>query len=92
MYTLTNAKQMNATHPDTFEIPTDEEIAKLQPGALVKLIFTEAELTPERMWVRITNISSDDFEGVLDNDPLGLATIKYEDVVQFKAHHICAIF
>lgn len=92
MYTLTNAKEMNLQHPATFDIPSPEEIDATKPGMHVKLIFHEHDVASERMWVRITKRSGDDFEGELDNDPFELSSIQCGDLVPFHSHHIVDIF
>jgi uncharacterized protein YegJ (DUF2314 family) len=93
MYTLINAKEMNAKHPDTFEIPSDERIKALTLGEYVKLGFEEmddGELFPERMWVEVTKIDGDKFEGNLGNEPVFIESLRYRDKVVFESKHIMA--
>ncbi|WP_235491240.1 DUF2314 domain-containing protein [Frigoribacterium sp. Leaf164] len=56
--------------PDTFEIPDDESKELVEPGDLVKLMWSVARLPGERMWVRVTSRNGRELEGDLDNWPL----------------------
>lgn len=46
----------------------------------------------ERMWVKITNIESGNFTGILNNDPYYLKSIRCGDTITFKAENIAAIY
>ena len=91
MYTLIDGVKRNEENPKTFHIPSKEEIGQLKKGDHVKLGFEE-EGNCERMWVKIVDIVGEDhFVGMLDNQPLGLETIKLHDVVEFEANQIINI-
>lgn len=94
MYTLVDGVAQNQLHPETFEIPTKEELSSLRNGKIVKLGFEEEGKLTERMWVSIVDIGSDksEFKGVLDNIPAQLDTVKYQDIIKFEAKNILAIF
>jgi hypothetical protein len=63
-----------------FELPTREELLKLKPLDMVKLIFLFGEVS-ERMWVIITEQQNEwEWTGVLDNDP-----VDEEMKIQLKA-------
>lgn len=72
-------------------IPSKSDILKVGKGTFVKLVFSEGEKS-ERMWVRVTQKEGSDFEGILDNDPYQLISIKCGDLVKFKADNIINIF
>lgn len=91
MYTLLDGVKQNSLHPETFEIPSKEEIQQLTIGDVVKLGFEKKDDMTERMWVIITHISGDQFEGKLDNDPV-IIDIKIGDKVEFKAKNIIGIY
>ena len=76
----------------TFELPTNEQLVKLKEGSIVKLIFTDTHgKNGERMWVKITKKLGDgNFEGELDNVPIGLK-MKLGDKVKFNAGEIINI-
>jgi uncharacterized protein YegJ (DUF2314 family) len=91
-YTLTNAQDMGHLHPQTFEVPYEEELDDLKPGDIVKLCF-ESDGASERMWVSITAVDGDNLVGVLDNSPFLLdGLISYGDQVAFKKENIYSIF
>lgn len=53
--------------------PSAREIATIQPGSLVKVRFsipTPEGLKGERMWVKVTRLTSGGGEGILDNDSI----------------------
>ncbi|ADG71726.1 DUF2314 domain-containing protein [Brachyspira murdochii] len=85
---LENAFELNKEYPDTFKIPPQKEIDSLKLDDYVKLIFTEENAVPERMWVKITNINGDNFTGILDNDPYCLKSVKCGDKIVFKTENI----
>ncbi|WP_297204001.1 DUF2314 domain-containing protein [uncultured Brachyspira sp.] len=87
-YYLENAFELNKEYPDTFKIPSKKEINSLKTDDYVKLIFTEENAVPERMWVKITNINGDNFRGILDNDPYNLKSVKCGDEIVFKTENI----
>lgn len=69
---------------------------KLSPDDHVKLIFAfdcDDPKAPaaERMWVKITSISRQKFEGLLDNDPAYIQDIKCGDPISFQARHIIQV-
>lgn len=59
--------QMHSLYPETFSIPTQREINRLEPDDEVKLIFVLKNQIPdyptaERMWVSITDIHDYEIE------------------------------
>jgi len=53
-YTLTDARQRHAEHPDTFEVPPDSLLDALKPGSLVKVC---AEFDPDRELSNVTPLT-----------------------------------
>ncbi|KQL18804.1 DUF2314 domain-containing protein [Cytobacillus solani] len=88
MYKLMNAVVQNKLHPNTFEIPTKSDIAKIKIDTYVKLCFEEVGKQSERMWVLVTFADGENFNGVLHNQPVGLRSVKHGDVVKFKHYNI----
>lgn len=84
----------NAESPDTFWIPTDEEIATIEEGDVVKLMFEVTGPTHdfpgsgERMWVTVTRVRGDTYEGTLSNQPAMFGHLRYGDRVKFSRKHI----
>ena len=85
---LVDARKRNREHPDTFYIPSKEEITALTVGSFIKLGFevddNDADASSERMWVEITSIDSDKFVGKLSNDPATIRGLKYNDTIHFS--------
>lgn len=92
MYTLDNAEE-RAKEFETFQIPSLQERKNLKIGNSVKLIFlnSDEELPAERMWVIITKIILNGYEGTLDNNPAFNNELKYNDVIIFKYENIIDI-
>lgn len=77
--------------PDTFWIPSDEEKSLLQPGDLVRLMWSVRGFPGERMWVRVAERKGDRFEGTLENLPIFVhrspgETVRFhvDDVIDFE--------
>ena len=90
---LENADLIAKAAPYTFYKPSRRIIAKLEPGNICKMIFSFRSDNPEhpaaeRMWVIIDTIDNEQFTGRLDNVPLYITDLKYEDVVTFGPEHI----
>lgn len=83
-------------NPYTFQLPSLQEIACLQPGHIVKLIFesvpTARAWGAERMWVKITHRDGECFLGTLDNEPQDMPQLRLGDEISFQAHQVIAIF
>ena len=74
---------------ETFAVPDRDELLALKTGDHVKLIF-ESDDGAERMWVVLKRkLSNEEWEGDLDNNPMGIdlkigATVKFHpfDVIR----------
>lgn len=89
---LVDGIQMNADNPETFDIPTNEDIDNLTIGSHVKVGFKSDNGT-ERMWVKLTNeVDGNTVNGVLDNDPVLVEDIECGDLIQFERKHIIGIY
>ena len=84
VFPLTDGVAMNAAHPLTFEIPTDEEKADIKPGDFVKLGFI-GNMT-ERMWVEVTEPG----KGLLNNDPV-VVDMECGDPVEYEPKNVLSI-
>ena len=93
-YTLDSGAERHREAPATFEIPSLERRESVKPGDLAKLIFRIEfgdEAHVERMWVRVTEVRSEFYVGVLDNDPFCTNEIRSGMRVEFHADHIIQI-
>lgn len=90
---LRDAEVVADEFPYTFWRPSDDALQRLQTGDMVRLNFAIESNDPEapggeRMWVQIVDVHPHLFTGTLANNPYFLKTIKFGDVIKFKACHI----
>jgi hypothetical protein len=82
-------------HPN-FELPTREDLLKLKPGDSVKLMFQVDDDNVERMWVTLSDTSSEDnWMGIIDNDAIQDLTTRVlpvDKAVNFHPLDIIAIY
>lgn len=76
-----NGVEQNRLHPQTFEIPSDEEKANIQPGDHIKVGFliNEGNIEAERMWLKVTGINNNSITGTLANDPVCITVYGFGD-------------
>lgn len=86
---LIDGVKRHEKHPATFDVPSDEDKAKVRAGDFVKVGFERVEGGQgERMWLIVTEPG----KGTLDNDPVLFAgTLKLGDVIEFKPENILDI-
>ncbi|MGO2073668.1 MAG: immunity protein Imm33 domain-containing protein [Pseudoalteromonas sp.] len=94
---LEDAQKLADEFPYTFYKPSDQVMAQLEVGDLVKLIFeftsdNPDDPTAERMWVEIAEIKDDSFMGYLNNEPAFIEDLKHQDSVEFRRCHIVDIY
>ncbi|MGI9277845.1 MAG: hypothetical protein ACR2PT_23730 [Endozoicomonas sp.] len=58
-----NAQQKAIEYPETFEVPTPEELAEVGKGSFVKVCAK-----PERFWVLVERVIDGKVQGVINND------------------------
>lgn len=83
--TLINGEAMHRAHPETFQIPSEQDKLAIQPGDFVKLGFLYKG-AGERMWVQVRS----EGYGELNNDPV-LMPMLCGEPVYFEPWHILAI-
>lgn len=93
--TLDDAVARAKASPDTFEVPSEADIANIKVGDYVKLIFLyEGDVCEgERMWVQVKVLNKDAeyFGGLLSNDPV-VVPLKLNDYIEFDSKNIISIF
>jgi|LakMenE18May11ns_1017448.scaffolds.fasta_scaffold9959639_25 hypothetical protein len=87
---LVDAYDMSQKCPDTFSIPSDDEIRLIKPNTFVK-VCVEGK---ERFWVEVKLIEGDKLIGEVNNelvftDQHGL---KLKDLIEFEVLNIYDIF
>jgi hypothetical protein len=90
---LEDAQKIADKFPDSFYKPSNEVVAKLKRGKVVKLIFNFESDNPyhpsaERMWVSITKVNKKGFVGQLASMPCFIRGLVYGDTIKFEARHI----
>lgn len=93
---LDDGQKLVDEYPYTFHKPSSEAVQMLKPKDEVKLIFRFDSEDPEapnaeRMWVELTEIDGQKFEGVLDNDPAYIKDLQCGDPLSFKEKHIIQV-
>ncbi len=62
---------------EDFDLPSREELLKVMPGDMVKIMFKVGEDAVERMWVIVVQQQDiSEWTGILDSDPVGEETKK----------------
>lgn len=89
-----NGIEINKEFPDTFEIPSAAEKARIKPGTDVKvgiILPPESGFANERVWVKVTSVTNDGvIYGVLKSQPY-VADAKRGDVLHFSFDNVLAI-
>ena len=80
-----NAQEMAEKYPDTFEVPSDEELKSLKKGDFAKVCLND-----ERFWVRILFIEGECYTGTVDNILVFNKEIAYGDMVTFQLDNVYA--
>lgn len=90
---LLDAVQRNRLYPNTFCIPSAENIANIEVGDYAKIgihLNVDAAPSVERIWVQINTINENVFTGTLANNPVMHKGL-FGDVVEFEDRHILDI-
>jgi hypothetical protein len=87
MHKFTNAQKMHEKHPDTFEVPSKEELNVITLGESVKISHEN-----ERFWVTVTGIDKNTITGTVDNDLFCKHPFQLGDTISFKKHHIYCLY
>jgi hypothetical protein len=87
---LSGIKQ-NRKHPESFQIPDEEEKQAIEPGMLVKLFFDMNGKWAERMWVEVVAVKRRRIVGTVINQPVAIPRLYPGDMVRFKRDHIIDI-
>lgn len=88
---LWNAQEKHLNHPDTFFAPSQDELATIGPGSLVKIgleFDTKAPqggVSAERFWIEVTDVNDTSIIGKVSNHLLytEFHNLRFGDLVQF---------
>lgn len=89
---LSSGVKRNREHPDTFQIPGEQDRLAVVPGMDVKLMFEMRDGFGERMWVTVTEVKKRHLVGTLSNLPAGIPRLLPGDKIKFKHGHIIDIW
>lgn len=95
-YTILDPRPIAASAKYTFFLPTENEIAAVARGDLVKLTFEYTHQTDEweveRMWVTVKEVEGETLYGVLENQPFEKTSmLKIGTQITFKRYNIVEI-
>lgn len=98
LVTLRDCVALAEQYPDTFQIPDSEAKSQISVGDFVKLCFEyhgkyrlDREFIDERMWVRVTSIEGDRYQGELENEPVIADVLEIGNTVDFEPRHIAGV-
>lgn len=81
-----NAQEMHRTYPETFDAPSNDELASLKTGLYAKICENG-----ERFWVEITEIEKDELKGRVDNELFLEHDFEYNDIISFSRMNVMDI-
>jgi uncharacterized protein YegJ (DUF2314 family) len=84
---LDSMADMHRAEPEKYGF-SDEEIAALTPGTMVKLLFRMKDGWCEGMWVEILAMKKRHIVGALRNRPAGIPKLSWGDEITFKGEHV----
>lgn len=87
--TLIDGVARNSRHPDTFEIPTDEEKLAIKKGDFVKIGLESSE-GGERFWTIVQSVEGDVITASVDNFLMNF-DLDLGQELQFGYEHVLSI-
>jgi hypothetical protein len=100
---LADAREINQLYPDTFHIPSAEEVEAIREGDFAKVLFVPYDRTvfagdielmlrySERMWIKVSSKESGKFKGILDNTPATLDELQRGAEIEFGPEAVISI-
>jgi hypothetical protein len=82
-----DAQQMHHEHPDSFDVPTTEELRALKAGDFIKIADRKQT---ERFWLRVQSVDVDAIVGTVANDLEDLPLAR-DEVVTVEPWNIMGI-
>lgn len=81
-----DAQEMHKQYPDTFEVPSKEDLEQLIVGDIVKVSAYN-----ERFWAQITDIDKSRITATVNNYLL-TPRLKYGDIITFGLENVHGIY
>ncbi len=91
VWTLADAGARHAASPDTFRVPTADELAGVRVGQSVKVIVVPENGLEERVWVQVTGMADERLDGVLRHDPTEIVGLHSGDPLRFERRNVVAV-
>lgn len=96
-FKLENVRIRHQKNPETFQIPSENDLEKLEEGDIVKLIFVIPAMSAhhdflERMWVEISDKARDEYRGILSNSSIHSSELQPGKIIHFKSENIASIW
>lgn len=91
---LVDGEARSREHPNTFTIPSSEDIDSIEPGDYVKVGLEREGSIGERFWVnvKVIGVGLDNFEGTIANDLVFYTdVVNWKDSITFDRRHVLAI-
>lgn len=82
---LINGQEMHRKYPNTFEVPTFNDLKLLAPKDCVKI-----GTIGERFWVNVVSVTGTTITGTLANNPITIP-LQYGDKIKFKKLNVLGI-
>ena len=95
---LINAQEKAKKYPETFHVPSMDDLKDLRPGLSVKIALEFGEdkdgFSSERFWVIISSIEGDEITAIVDNELIYTDKhgFKYGDEITIDPEHVHNIF
>lgn len=88
MANFIDAQRMAQEYPDSFQVPSQEELQALAVGDHAKVCTGG-----ERFWVLVTGVDGSGVEGTVDSDLIcgHVHNLKLGDKIKFGLHHVYSI-
>lgn len=85
MANFIDAQRMAQEYPDSFQVPTFDELQAVAVGDNVKVCTGG-----ERFWVKVTKVEGQVFAGTINSDLVcsHVHHLKFDDPVTVSAHHV----
>jgi len=83
-----NAQEMSKRFPDTFTVPSDEELASIAPSSIVKVAHGD-----ERFWVRVLSVADNGtITAKVSNNLIGDHGFNHGDTITFHKENVYQLY
>lgn len=94
-WSIDDPRPIAKSAPYTFEMPTEVQVNALEVGDFAQMTFcprpSNRVFRAERMWVKVTGKTGDEFVGTLENKPSDIPQLKIHQKVEFFRHQVIGL-